>query len=155
MPLSLSLSPLTNSRDGTQFLLQGEACLWRDESAMSSISHGLASKILPNLPIWGIKRGLRGIMVNTGRIHREFRYFRDIFLNLVKLDDELRWEIRENGGFKKITSKQIHGIKNCWIWTWFRGEIEIWSGEKFSDVEIVILDEILWNWKLNPNLNEN
>ena len=47
-------------------------------------------KIIPNLPIWGIKRELRGIMVNTGRIHREFRYFRDIFWNLVKLDDELR-----------------------------------------------------------------
>ena len=28
-------------------------------------------------------------MVNKGRIHREFRYFRDIFWNLVKLDDEL------------------------------------------------------------------
>ena len=38
----------------------------------------------------GIKRELRGIMVNTGRIHRKFRYFRDIFWNLVKLDDELR-----------------------------------------------------------------
>ena len=47
-------------------------------------------KIIPNLPIWGIKRELRGIMVNRGRIHREFRYFRDIFWNLVKLDDELR-----------------------------------------------------------------
>ena len=44
-------------------------------------------------------------MVNTGRIHREFRYFRDIFWNLVKLDDELRLEIRENGVFRKITSK--------------------------------------------------
>ena len=105
--------------------------------------------------MWGIKRELRGIMVNTGRIHREFRYFRDIFWNLVKLDDELRLEIRENGVFRKKTSKRIHGIKNHRIWTWFRGEIEIWSGEKFSDVEIVILDEILWNWKLNPNLNEN
>ena len=47
--------------------------------ARSSISHGLVSKIIPNLPIWGIKKELRGIMVNTGRIHREFRYFRDIF----------------------------------------------------------------------------
>ena len=28
-------------------------------------------------------------MVNKGRIHRESRYFRDIFWNLVKLDDEL------------------------------------------------------------------
>ena len=32
-------------------------------------------------------------MVNKGLIHRELRYFRDIFWNLVKLDDELRWEI--------------------------------------------------------------
>ena len=53
-------------------------------------SHGIATKIIPNLPIWGIKSELRGIMVNKGRIHREFRYFRDIFWNLVKLDNELR-----------------------------------------------------------------
>ena len=51
-------------------------------------------------------------MVNTGRIHREFRYFRDIFWNLVKLDDELRSEIRENGVFGKKTSNRFHGIKN-------------------------------------------
>ena len=56
----------------------------------SSISHGLVSKIKPNLPIWGIKSELKGILVNKGRIHRELRYFRDIFWNLVKLDDELR-----------------------------------------------------------------
>ena len=55
-----------------------------------SISHGLVSKINPNLPIWGIKSELKGIMVNKGRIHREFRYFRNIFWNLVKLNDELR-----------------------------------------------------------------
>ena len=111
---------------------------WRDETARSSISHGLVSKINPNLPIWGIKSELKGIMVNKGRIHMEFRYFWDIFWNLVKLDDELRWEIRENGVFRKKTSKQIHGIKNHRSWTWFRGEIEIWSGEKISDVKIVI-----------------
>ena len=56
----------------------------------SSISHGLVSKIKPSLPIWRIKSELKGIMVNKGRIHREFRYFQDIFWNLVKLDDELR-----------------------------------------------------------------
>ena len=33
---------------------------------------------------------LRGIMVNNGRIHREIRYFQEIFWNLIKLDDELR-----------------------------------------------------------------
>ena len=56
----------------------------------SSISRGIASKIKPNLPIWGIKSELKGIMVNKGRIHKELRYFREIFWNLVKLDDELR-----------------------------------------------------------------
>ena len=62
----------------------------RDETVRSLISHGLASKIKPNLPILGIYNELSGIMVNKGRIHRELRYFRDIFWNLVKLDDELR-----------------------------------------------------------------
>ena len=47
----------------------------RDETARSSISHGLVSKIIPNLPIWGIKSELKGIMVNKGQIHRELRYF--------------------------------------------------------------------------------
>ena len=56
----------------------------------SSISHGLVSKIIPNLPIWGIKSELKGIIVNKGRIHRDLRYFREIFWNLAKLDDELR-----------------------------------------------------------------
>ena len=56
----------------------------------SSISHGLVSKIIPNLPILGIYNELSGIMVNKGRIHMELRYFRDIFWKLIKLDDELR-----------------------------------------------------------------
>ena len=43
-----------------------------------------------NLPILGINNKLKGIMVNKGRIHRELRYFRDIFWKLIKLDDELR-----------------------------------------------------------------
>ena len=56
-------------------------------------------------------------MVNKGRIHREFWYFRDIFWNLVKVDNELSSEIRENGVFRKKTSNQFHGIKNHRIWT--------------------------------------
>ena len=36
-------------------------------------------------------------MLNTGRIQREFRYFRDIFWNLVKSDKKLMEEIGENG----------------------------------------------------------
>ena len=50
----------------------------------------LRLKINSNLPILGIYKELSGIMVNKGQIHRELRYFRDIFWNLVKLDDELR-----------------------------------------------------------------
>ena len=56
----------------------------------SSISRDIVSKIKPNLPILGINHELKGIMVNKGRIHRELRYFRDIFWKLIKLDDELR-----------------------------------------------------------------
>ena len=109
--------------------------VWRDETTRSSISCGITSKIKPNLPILGINHEFQGIMVNKGWIHMELRYFREIFWNLVKLDDELRWEIRENGGFRKITSKRIHRIKNHRIWPWFCGEIKNWSGEKFSDVK--------------------
>ena len=106
---------------------------WRDEIARSSISRGIASKIIPNLPILGINHELKGIMVNKARIHRELRYFRDIFWILIKLDNELRWEIRENGGFRKITQRSIHGIKNHSIWNSNRGEIKDGSGRKFSE----------------------
>ena len=63
----------------------------------SSISHGIASKIKPNLPILGIYNELKGIMVNKGRIHRELRYFRDIFWKLIKSDKKLMVKIGENG----------------------------------------------------------
>ena len=36
-------------------------------------------------------------MVNKGRIHTEIRKFMMISLNLIKSDDELMIEIRENG----------------------------------------------------------
>ena len=36
-------------------------------------------KIIPNLPIWWKCIEFKGIMVNTGRIHREFRNFQEIF----------------------------------------------------------------------------
>ena len=41
-------------------------------------------------------------MKNKGRIHGEIRDFREIFWNLIKSDDELVIEIRENGRFRKI-----------------------------------------------------
>ena len=73
-------------------------------------------------------------MVNKGRIHKEIRDFREIFWNLIKLDDELVIEIRENYGFRKITQRQIHRVKNHLIWIIIRGEIKERSGEKFLKI---------------------
>ena len=73
-------------------------------------------------------------MVNKGRIHREIRYFREIFWNLIKSDDELVIEIRENGGFRKITQRSIHRIKNYLIWISNQEEIKEQSGEKFLKI---------------------
>ena len=73
-------------------------------------------------------------MVNKGRIHGEIRDFRDIFWNLIKSDDELVIEIRENDRFRKITQRQIHRIKNHSIWISIRREIKERSGEKFLNV---------------------
>ena len=41
-------------------------------------------------------------MINKGRIHREISYFREIFWKMIKSDDELVIENRENGIFRKI-----------------------------------------------------
>ena len=73
-------------------------------------------------------------MVNQGQIHREIRYFREIFWNLIKSDDELVIEIRKNGGFRKITQRCIHGIKNHSIWISNRGEIKERSGMIFPKI---------------------
>ena len=67
---------------------------------------------LTNLMIGKFNNKLRGIMVNKGQIHREIRYFQEIFWNLIKSVDELVIEIRENSGFRKITQRRIHGIEN-------------------------------------------
>ena len=71
-------------------------------------------------------------MVHKGRIHKEIRYFRNIFWNFYH--DELVIEIRENGGFRKITQKRIHGIKNHSIWISYRGEIKERSGMIFLKI---------------------
>ena len=55
-------------------------------------------------------------MVNKGRIHREIRYCREIFWDMIKSDDELVTDIRKNGRLRKITQRRIHGIKNHSIW---------------------------------------
>ena len=74
-------------------------------------------------------------MVHKGQIHREIRYFPEIFWNLIKSDNELVIEIRENGGFRTITQRRIHGIKNHSIWISIRREIKERSGMKFPKIE--------------------
>ena len=69
---------------------------WRDEAARSLISHGLLLKIFSNLPIWWKCLQLKGKMVNKGRIQREIRKFLIYSSKLIKSDDELMIEIREN-----------------------------------------------------------
>ena len=96
-------------------------------------------------------------MVNKGRIHREFRYFWDIFWNLVKLDDELRWEIRENGRLRKKTQRSIRGIKNRSIWISNHGEIKDESEMKFSEIAkntLEIENKIERNWNPNPKIDD-
>ena len=41
-------------------------------------------------------------MVNKGRIHGEITNFQEIFWNLIKSDNELVIEIRENGTRREI-----------------------------------------------------
>ena len=58
-------------------------------------------------------------------------------------------EIRENDRFRKITQRQIHGIKNHSIWISIRGEIKERSGEKFLKIrrlKIEIKNEIKLNY---------
>ena len=50
-------------------------------------------------------------MVSNGRIHGEIRNFLELFWNLIKSDNELVIEIRENGRFRKITQRRIQESK--------------------------------------------
>ena len=43
-------------------------------------------------------------------------------------------ENRENGGFRKITQRRIHGMKNRSIWISNRREIKERSGMKFPKI---------------------
>ena len=53
---------------------------------------------------------------------------------LIKSDDELVIENRENGIFRKITQRRIQGIKNHSIWISTSGEIKEQSGMKFPKI---------------------
>ena len=58
-------------------------------------------------------------------------------------------ENRENGRFRKITQRRIHGIKNHSIWISNRGEIKEQSGMKFLKIErlkTTIKNEIKLNY---------
>ena len=58
-------------------------------------------------------------------------------------------EIRKNGGFRKITERRIHIIKNHSIWISVRGEIKESSGEKFPKIgrtKTKIKDKIKLNY---------
>ena len=70
-------------------------------------------------------------MVNKGQIHSKIRYIREIFWKMIKSDDEIVIENRENSGFRKITQRRIHRIKNHSIWICNRGEIKERSRMKF------------------------
>ena len=62
--------------------------------------------------------------MNKDRILGEIRDLREIFWNLIKSEDELSQEIRENSIFGKITQIRIHGIKHHSIWIRIRREIK-------------------------------
>ena len=66
-------------------------------------------------------------MVIKGRIRVELGKFEIYLWNSVKLDDELRLEIRQFMILRKITQLQIHGIKNQVIWMRIRRVIKVWS----------------------------
>ena len=71
--------------------------------------------------------------MNRGRINEELRYFRSAFQNLIKLDNELRLQIRELDNFRKITKRRIYEITNHIIWIKIRGEINKQKlGRKFE-----------------------
>ena len=89
------------------------------------------------------------IVVNKGRIHKEIRYFLEIFWKLIKLDIELVVENKKNGRFRKITQRRIHGINIHSIWITNYGDINEQSGIKFPKIvrtKTKINDEIKLNY---------
>ena len=64
---------------------------------------------------------------------------------MIKSDNELVIENRENGRFRKITQRRFHGIKNYSIWISNRGKIKEQSGmifPKIGRLKIEIKNEI-------------
>ena len=65
--------------------------------------------------------------MNKGTIYGELRFFWGVYSNLIKLDEELRWEIRDFDKFRKRTQRKIYIIKNHSIWIKIRREIKEWK----------------------------
>ena len=53
------------------------------------------SKKISNSLIWRFNHELINIMVIKGRIHKDLKNFFRCIQNLIKLDNEFRWKIRE------------------------------------------------------------
>ena len=66
-----------------------------------------------------------------------------IFWNSIKSNNEMWIEISDFGIFGKKTQRQIHGIKNHWIWIKIPEEIIEWTREKFPK------NKITKNWNQN------
>ena len=87
-------------------------------------------------PILKINHKLNSIEVKKGQIHRELRDFLRNLWNSIKLDNEIRWEIKGFDKFGKRTQRRIHLIKIHWIWIMICGEIDKRIKEKFPNKKI-------------------
>ena len=106
---------------------------WRDKSAQSLNTRRDVSKIIPNSPVLRNYYKFNSIVANKGRIYKELRYFWGISSNSIKLDNELRWDIRYFNTFIKITSRWIYWIKNHSIWIKTHEEIKKRKSNRISE----------------------
>ena len=98
-------------------------------------------KIFTKLTNLKINHELDSIVVNKGLILRELGYFWGILWNLIKSDDELRWEIRDFDRFGKRTQK-----KNPWNKKSLDLEQDLWRNQTVTLVENFELKEReIWN----------
>ena len=84
-------------------------------------------------------------MVNKGRIHEELMDFEGIVSNSIKIDKEVRWEIRDFSNFIKRTPRRIHGIKTHLICISSHEEIKKKKLERKIDHEERENQEIIYN----------
>ena len=96
-------------------------------------------------------------MVNKGRIHGEMRDFREIFWNLIKSNDELVIEIRENSRFRKIIKDKSTKTKITRFGLVFadksKSEVER-NFRKSEERKTKINDEIKLNYDLKLQIDD-